>query len=901
MNKLSYSKVLIFVPFLILISISFLPKATSTTQEIECPYVEFYDEYQVNNITSEDQSHVQIASIGSKNEKYVIVWSTSSGGPKRMTSSSKKKQQNQNQNIQNLEQDDYGVFAQIFNSSDGSKIGNEFLVNNYTDNDQSDPRITSIGTNNEKFVIAWESYGQDDSGGYGVFAQIFDSSDGSKIGNEFQVNNYTDNHQSDPSVAPIGTNKEKFVIAWTSYVQDGSGYGIFSQIFDSSDGSKIGNEFQVNNYTDSHQFRPSITSIGTNNEKFVITWQSSAQDGSSYGIFSQIFNSSDGSKIGNEFLVNNSTDNTQSDPMIASIGNNNEKFLIAWESYDQDGSAYGIFAQIYDSSDGSKIGNEFQVNNYTDSHQSDPSISSIGTNNEKFVISWTSNGQDGSDYAVIAQIYDSSDGSKIGNEFQVNTYTDNHQETPSIASIGENNEDFVIAWESYGQDGSMNGIFAQHYKISENPEINEQIPQTQYFEKNNQFNFQFSSDSFQNPNEPGNFSLNLIYEAKLSNGNDLPDGLNFDSNNRQFSGSVSIEDSCQNWEIEIFAINQCNEQVSQNFTLSNPEPEINQTIPDQVLSYGLDDYSDYQFQIPQDSFSDNQESELDLNYDAKLVVVDNNDQGEEEEEEQDLPEWLIFNENTRTFTINEDYQSTRTDMGNYTIKVYAIDYCNLNISQSFNFELKNDSPYLNKPIDDIELNEDDSDDDGNDDIYIFIFDEDTFIDPNNDELSYTVYFNGIEDYLPCWIKFIESKRKFIFDVESANEGNHIIKIKASDDLLDSFNEFNLRVVKKSSTDTDTDDDNDNDNNNDTDTNNTTDDKNEISTGIIIGYTVNGLILIIIIIIFIIIFKKKNNSLSNSSRRKKSNINIDIEENKSDDIIMSGSQDIELSVSNNTNN
>ncbi|KAJ3431482.1 hypothetical protein M0812_20394 [Anaeramoeba flamelloides] len=318
MTKSSQSKILVFLPFLILISILLLPKTSSTTEEIECPYLEFGDEYQVNTETVEDQTYPNIAPIGSENEKYIIVWTISQSAP-TMSSSSSSSKHLQKQKIQNEEQDDYGIFAQMFDSSDGSKIGNEFQVNTYIESSQSDPSITSIGAGNGKFVIAWDSNEQDGSGS-AVIAQIFDSSDGSKIGNEFQVNNYTESQQQNPSIASIGTDNEKFVVVWQSNGQDGSYYGIIAQIFDSSDGSKIGNEFQVNNYTNNHQYSPSIASIGTNNEKFVIAWQSNGQDGSSYGIFAQIFDSSDGSKIGNEFQVNNYTDNNQLDPGITSIG-----------------------------------------------------------------------------------------------------------------------------------------------------------------------------------------------------------------------------------------------------------------------------------------------------------------------------------------------------------------------------------------------------------------------------------------------------------------------------------------------------------------------------------------------------------------------------------------------------
>ena len=57
-------------------------------------------------------------------------------------------------------------------------------------------------------------------------------------------------------------------------------YGVAAQ-------TKIGPEFQVNNYTTNDQNYPSISSL--NNGNFVITWNSNRQDGSGYGIYAQIF------------------------------------------------------------------------------------------------------------------------------------------------------------------------------------------------------------------------------------------------------------------------------------------------------------------------------------------------------------------------------------------------------------------------------------------------------------------------------------------------------------------------------------------------------------------------------------------------------------------------------------
>lgn len=72
-----------------------------------------------------------------------------------------------------------------------------------------------------------------------------------KLGAEFQVNIYITNYQGFPatSMDPNGN----FVVVWQSGGQDGSGYGIYGQHHYGSDGNSIGNEFQVNNYTNSNQ------------------------------------------------------------------------------------------------------------------------------------------------------------------------------------------------------------------------------------------------------------------------------------------------------------------------------------------------------------------------------------------------------------------------------------------------------------------------------------------------------------------------------------------------------------------------------------------------------------------------------------------------------------------------
>jgi phosphoheptose isomerase len=337
-----------------------------------------------------------------------------------------------------------GIYAQRYNSS-GVAQGSEFLVNTYTTNSQRFPSIAMDSDGD--FVIAWQSDGQDGSEA-GIYAQRYNSS-GVAQDTEFLVNTYTTSDQWFPSIAMDSDGD--FVIAWTSYGQDGSEDGIYAQRYNNI-GVAQDTEFLVNTYTIGYQLFPSIAMDSDGD--FVIAWTSDGQDGSEDGIYAQRYNSS-GLAQGTEFLVNTYTTSWQDFPSIAMDSDGD--FVIAWTSDGQDGSSFGVYAQRYNSS-GVTQGSEFLVNTYTTSDQGSPSI--VMDSDGDFVIAWRSYGQDGSSWGVYAQGYNSS-GVAQGSEFLVNTYTTDSQRFPSIAM--DSDGDFAIAWQSYEQDGSGNGVYAQRY------------------------------------------------------------------------------------------------------------------------------------------------------------------------------------------------------------------------------------------------------------------------------------------------------------------------------------------------------------------------------------------------------------------------------------------------------
>ena len=129
-----------------------------------------------------------------------------------------------------------------------------------------------------------------------------------------------------------------------------------------------------------------------------------------------------------------------------------------------DDSVHDIYFDI----GGNDVSGEFQVNTYTSDNQYYPSTTALADGG--FVVTWTSDGQDGSSYGIYAQRYDAN-GNTQGSEFRVNTYTSNNQSNPSITAL--NDGGFVITWFSYNQDGSGYGIYAQRYDADGNTQGSE--------------------------------------------------------------------------------------------------------------------------------------------------------------------------------------------------------------------------------------------------------------------------------------------------------------------------------------------------------------------------------------------------------------------------------------------
>lgn len=157
-----------------------------------------------------------------------------------------------------------------------------------------------------------------------------------------------------------------------------------------------------------------------------------------------------------DIQVNSYTTGEQRGPSVALDADGD--LVVAWLSSSSSGTDTdlgSIQGQRY-ASDGSSAGGQFQINSYTTGYQGlflpTPAVVAADADGD-FVVVWDSEGSDGTDtdsISIQGQRY-ASDGSAVGSQFQVNSYTSGYQFAPSVALDADG--DFVVVWASLESKG----------------------------------------------------------------------------------------------------------------------------------------------------------------------------------------------------------------------------------------------------------------------------------------------------------------------------------------------------------------------------------------------------------------------------------------------------------------
>ncbi|MEM6796227.1 MAG: hypothetical protein AAF725_19810 [Acidobacteriota bacterium] len=304
--------------------------------------------------------------------------------------------------------------------------GGEFQVNTYTGGNQGFPDVATDGDGT--FLLTWESSPQDGSG-FGIFGQLVTAS-GVPVGVEFPINTTVARNQFDPR-ASFGPNGG-FVVVWASE-QAGNTFDIAAQRYDAL-GVAAGGEFQVNTTTAGDQNFPDVATADNGN--VLIVWEGNGDDNSFGGINAQLYNDQ-GTAVGGEFLVNSTTAEEQNGVRVASTG---DGFLVVWESLGIDGDGEAVMLQRLDAA-GQPVGAETRVSTSISDDQEDADVAV--TANGNYAVVWESDGQDGSDETVVAQVF-APNGAPIGGEIVLNTTIVGPQEDPIVTGLGE--DSFFATW-----------------------------------------------------------------------------------------------------------------------------------------------------------------------------------------------------------------------------------------------------------------------------------------------------------------------------------------------------------------------------------------------------------------------------------------------------------------------
>lgn len=266
-------------------------------------------ETRVNTTTVDNQQGPNIAQL--TDGGYVVTW-----------------------NSRSQDTSGWGVYGQRFDAQ-GNRVANEFKVNTVTYSDQHS--AVPVGLAGGGFVVVWQSDLQDGSGN-GVFAQRY-SADGSVAGAEERINSVVYENQGQPAAA--ATSDGGYLVAWASALQDGSGYGIYLQRYGAT-GEAIGHETRVNTTIAGNQWFPAIAVLSDGG--YVVSWTSLGQDGSASGIYAQRFDAAN-VKIGPEILVNSETAQSQEGSDVTAAPN--AGFVVSWQSLAQDGSGWGVYSKAF--------------------------------------------------------------------------------------------------------------------------------------------------------------------------------------------------------------------------------------------------------------------------------------------------------------------------------------------------------------------------------------------------------------------------------------------------------------------------------------------------------------------------------------------------------------------------
>ncbi len=139
-------------------------------------------------------------------------------------------------------------------------------------------------------------------------------------------------------------------------------------------------------------------------------------------------------------------------------------FVVVWQRHAGGAEGWDVLARLYDRS-GAPLGPEILVNTTTAGCQQAPAVAADSAGN--FVVVWQSDGQDGSGWGIFSRRF-TREGVALGGEISITGTTAGDQRSPAVARHPSGV--FLVTWQSVSTspDGSSWGIFARGFDAAGN-------------------------------------------------------------------------------------------------------------------------------------------------------------------------------------------------------------------------------------------------------------------------------------------------------------------------------------------------------------------------------------------------------------------------------------------------
>jgi hypothetical protein len=341
--------------------------------------------------------------------------------------------------------------------------GNEYPVIGTLPSDQVFP---SVSVNSSGGYIVWQD-NITDGDGWGISARRLDAT-WSGTASAIRVNANGTNDQIQPVVAMLPNGGAAFV--WQGGKQ--SFQHAYAR-FLSAAGTWVTGDVMVNAVANVYQRNPAIAVLTNGTAVIAYASYNQASANSLQDVYFQRM-STNGTKLGSEVLVNQTTAFNQRTPAVAALADG--RFVMVWVS-EQQRSAYNpgldytngaspnqigvasvdIYARFF-SPNGTALTNEFLVNTSVNVC-ANPSVAAASDGS--FAIAWSekSLSEPTNGWDISARVF--SNAGVGGTVRRVNNFTYGDQFAPTISADGANGWGYMLVWTSLGEDGSREGVFGR--------------------------------------------------------------------------------------------------------------------------------------------------------------------------------------------------------------------------------------------------------------------------------------------------------------------------------------------------------------------------------------------------------------------------------------------------------